>query len=370
LNALVGGVVVLVVSPAVCSLNKKVGWFSDTFEQNNGIATYLQEILPVIKARDCFDVTLYTGRVSRDYSFPVESLKHLPFPLFPSYDVVLSPFKWFKCDVVHAHTPYLLGVKAAKLDVPKVVTAHFLPFHFIEWAFGTNPPAAAEKIGWAFESWFLNQFDVVVCQTRVGRKYFHKMGLKKPVQVIPNGMNLAKYKGGSAKRFYEHYGFKDFALFVGRVDASKHPEWIVEAARQLPKQLFVISGTGTMVDKLERLPNIKFLGRLSRSDLIDCYNAAIVALMPSKVETEGLVAQEAMACGTPVIISDNEVLREVVGDAGLVCRNADELAKHVVAIAGDAKLKKELSERALAKVAERDINKSVSALFDLYEELL
>jgi glycosyltransferase involved in cell wall biosynthesis len=125
-----------------------------------------------------------------------------------------------------------------------------------------------------------------------------------------------------------------------------------------------------MVDKLERLPNIKFLGRLSRSDLIDCYNAAIVALMPSKVETEGLVAQEAMACGTPVIISDNEVLREVVGDAGLVCRNADELAKHVAAITGDAKLKKELSERALAKVAERDINKSVSALFDLYEELL
>jgi len=358
------------VSAAACNKNKRIGWFSDTFEQNNGIATYLQEILPVIKARDCFDVTLYTGRVSRDYAFPVESLRHLPFPLFPSYDLVLSPFKWFKCDVIHAHTPYLLGIKAAKLEMPKVVTAHFLPFHFFEWAFGSNQPAIIENAGWAFESWFLNQFDVVVCQTKVGRKYFHKMGLKKPVQVIPNGMNLSRYKGGSAKRFYEHYGFKDFALFVGRVDASKHPEWIVEAARRLPKQLFVISGTGTMVDKLEHLPNIKFLGRLSRSDLIDCYTAATVALMPSKVETEGLVAQEAMACGTPVIISDNEILNEVVGKAGLVCRNAEELAAHVETIAGDSKLRKELGARALAKVGERDVTKSVDALFDLYEELL
>ncbi|MFH1779868.1 MAG: glycosyltransferase [Candidatus Micrarchaeota archaeon] len=351
-------------------MRERIYWFSDTLEQNNGIATYLQEMMPLISSQKNCSVDLYCGRVTRDYSFPVHSLPYLSFPLFPSYDIVLPLLKKFDCDIVHAHTPYVLGWKAVKLEVPKVVTAHFLPFHFLEWAFGSKPPKMLEKLGWAYEDWFLNQFDLVICQTKVGRQYFHAKGLKKPVKVIPNGMNLSKFKQASAKRFYEHYGMKDFALFVGRVDASKRPEWIVDAAKRLPDKLFVIAGAGKMLEQLEKPKNVKFLGRMSRSDLLDCFKAASVVMMPSIVETEGLVVQEAMACGTPVVISDNEVLAEVVGKAGLVCRNSLELSQHVQSVMEDPALRKDLSEKCLEKVAERDINKSIEALLDLYQELL
>ncbi|NUN11921.1 glycosyltransferase, partial [Candidatus Micrarchaeota archaeon] len=298
------------------------------------------------------------------------SLPYVSFPLFPSYDIILPFLKKFEYDVIHAHTPYFLGLKAAKLEIPKVVTAHFLPFHFLEWAFGTNIPSVLEESVWKYEAWFLNQFDEVICQTKTGRNYFRKKGVKRPIHVIPNGMNLSKFKDASAKRFHQHFGFKDFALFVGRVDASKRPEWIIDAAKRLPTKTFVIAGSGTMLDKLEKPPNVKFLGRLSRSDLLDCFKAASVAMMPSVVETEGLVAQEAMACGTPVIVSDNEILNEVVGKAGLVCKNSTQLAEHVEAVIDDAKYRKELSEVALEKVKERDINNSVNSLIDLYQEIV
>ncbi|MFH1107560.1 MAG: glycosyltransferase [Candidatus Micrarchaeota archaeon] len=350
----------------------KVAWFSDTFEQNNGVATYLQETLPVLSKK--INVTLYTGRVTKEYPFPTVSLNYVEDPLLPSYDVVVPPVKPVKCDVAHAHSQYSLGVFASQFKVPKVVTAHFVAGHFLEFFFKSAPvPKFLEDAVWAYEIWLLNSFDRVVCQTAAGKDMFRKLGLKRKVEVIANGINLDNYPSADGSRFRRKYGIAEpFALFIGRLDASKQPHWVVEVARRLPQMQFIISGAGTLEAELRKgaPPNVLFYGRLPRQDLLDCYNAAFALLMPSLVETEGLVAQEAMACGTPVLISDLDILKEVVGSGGIACSNSLDMYDKLKTLLDNPERQKELSAKAVEEVAKRDINISVRKLVSLYESLL
>lgn len=348
-----------------------VAWFSDTFEQNNGVSVYLHETLPLLSKK--ISVKLYTGRVLHPYPYPVQTLPHLEDPLLPDYDIVLPPGDPIPADVVHAHSQYTLGVYAARFPGPRVITAHFVPYHFLEFFFGSKQPEFLSDYVWKYETWLLNQFNRVICQTHAGAKLFKKEGLTSRVEVIANGINLEKYKRVSGARFRKKYGFrKPFALFIGRLDASKRPEWILQTAGNLPELDFLISGKGLMEDELRKQApsNVKFLGKLPREDLLDCYAAASVLLMPSAIETEGLVAQEAMACGTPVFISDLDVLREVVGKAGIVCRSFEEMAEKLAQFMDQKRKQKELHALALQEIKKRDISLSIEKLVKLYRNLV
>jgi len=349
----------------------KLAWLSDTLEQNNGIATYLQETLPLVSKK--VDVTLYTGRVTKKYDFKTVSMHYQKYPLMKNYDIITPPFPKIEADVIHAHTPYSTGLHAVKLKIKKVITAHFLPYHFLEWAFGSNQPKAFRDAIWKYEIWLLNKFDKVICQTHAGKKLFRSKGLRKPVEVIANGINLKNYSG-NAERFRKKYGIKDeFGLFIGRLDASKQPKWIINIAKSYPERKFIISGTGTMGKELKKAApnNIKFYGRFdSRQDLLDCYAACSALMMPSLVETEGLVAQEAMAVGAPVLISDLDILMEVVGKGGAACKNSKEMGERMEQIFDSNELQNEMSAKANIEVKKRDINISVEKLVKLYESLL
>ncbi len=348
----------------------QVAWLSDTFEQNNGVATYLQETLPMLSKK--ISVTLYTGRVTRKYDFPTVSLNSVQDPLMPQYDVIIPPVKPIKCDLVHGHSQYSLGVFASKFKVPKVITAHFIPLHTLESIFGPTPPKVLEDGIWKYEIWLLNQFDAVVTQTEAGKRMFQKRGLKRRVEIIANGINLENYKGANAGRFRKKYGLeKPFALFVGRLDSSKQPHWVIEIARGMKDVQFVISGNGTLEAQLKSMApkNVTFFPRFPRQDLLDAYAACSTLMMPSLIETEGLVAQEAMACGAPVLISDLDILKEVVGKAGFACRSSAEMASKLEEIVGDIGKQSEMHTVAKEEIKKREIGLSIDKLVKLYESL-
>ena len=68
---------------------------------------------------------------------------------------------------------------------------------------------------------------------------------------------------------------------------------------------------------------VRFLGRVPDDDLPLWYNVATVFAYPSLYEGFGLPALEAMACGTPAVVSSTPALREVVGDAGITVDPGD-----------------------------------------------
>lgn len=345
----------------------EVAWISNTFEQFNGITFYMKRICPLLSEK--IKLKVYTGRVKGKYPFETISLPAIPNPVFAEYDLVIPFFKP-KADVLHVHTPYGMGLATFTSEIPKVATTHSLPHHMFEFAFKERIPENLLGIGWKYLIWFFNHFDCVVCQTHATERMFRSRGLRAKTEVIPNGINLDEFRDPNPERFRKKYGIGEpFAMFLGRFDFTKRPDWVIEVAKNLPEYKFLLVGFGPLDRSLPRLQNTIFLRSLSAGDKIDAYSAASALIMPSRVETEGIVAQEAMACGTPVITAENEVLKEVVGDAGFACRDVRDMTEKVRSLLEDEKLLLEYRERAREQVKKRDIRLSVEKLINLYRRL-
>lgn len=120
-----------------------------------------------------------------------------------------------------------------------------------------------------------------------------------------------------------------FLFFMGTLEPRKNLVTLIEAYAQLPKSeripLLLGGGKGWMYDEIfatiERHDlgdQVRWLGYLPAEELPLWYNSAEIFVLPSVFEGFGLPVLEAMACGTPVIVSNASSLPEVVGDAGLV----------------------------------------------------
>ena len=88
--------------------------------------------------------------------------------------------------------------------------------------------------------------------------------------------------------------------------------------------MLVVAGDGSrraaLAYRAARLP-VRFAGHITdRDDVAALLASADVAVAPGPVETFGLAALEALACGTPVVVNDASALPEVVGDAGMAVR--------------------------------------------------
>lgn len=129
--------------------------------------------------------------------------------------------------------------------------------------------------------------------------------------------------------FKQKNGLPDrFWLFLGTLEPRKNLITLIEAYAALPANerlpLILAGGKGWLYDDIfaavERynlVRDIHFPGYLPVEDLPLWYNSAEGFIYPSVFEGFGLPVLEAMACGTPVIISDASSLPEVAGDAGI-----------------------------------------------------
>ena len=113
-----------------------------------------------------------------------------------------------------------------------------------------------------------------------------------------------------------------FALAVSSLDPRKNFSSLISAFQGVSGCKLYIVGTYNRVFTAgnvcsRQLPSVKFLGRVTDSELIRLYNQANCFVFPSVYEGFGLPPIEAMHCGCPVLASDIPVVREVCGDAAL-----------------------------------------------------
>ena len=124
--------------------------------------------------------------------------------------------------------------------------------------------------------------------------------------------------------------YRGFVLCVGTLEPRKNLELVIRAYSRLPEHfrrrrpLVMVGMRGWLTSKLESLMQpmvasgeIRPLGFTSDEDLAVLYSAALTLVYPSLYEGFGLPPLEAMASGTPVIVSDRSTLPEVVGTAGV-----------------------------------------------------
>jgi glycosyltransferase involved in cell wall biosynthesis len=160
----------------------------------------------------------------------------------------------------------------------------------------------------------------------------------------------------------QKYGLPQcFFLYVGSLEPRKNLDSAIRAMGQFQgkEKLVVVGASGWMNSDLHELiekhrDKVQFLGYVPQSDLAALYSAATATVYPSLYEGFGLPVVESMACGTPVLTSDNSSLAEVGCGAALLLKepkDPQEIALALAKLAEDTKLHQELAacgkERAL-----------------------
>jgi glycosyltransferase involved in cell wall biosynthesis len=136
------------------------------------------------------------------------------------------------------------------------------------------------------------------------------------VTVTPHGVDPAFTPGDGS-----HDGY---LLFVGAVQERKDPLAALEAADAAGLPL-VVAGPEKEPELARELRarGADVRGWVEKPELAELYRRAAALILPSRYEGFGVPALEAMASGTPVVLSDDEALREVAGDAGIYGDLAD-----------------------------------------------
>ena len=167
-----------------------------------------------------------------------------------------------------------------------------------------------------------------------------------------------------------------YILFVSTIEPRKNLDTLLDAWAMMRDRpdLVVVGGWGWRYEpiraRMERLgPRLHHIHGLDPVDLPAVYNMALALAHPAWYEGFGLPPLEAMACGTPAIVSDRSSLPEVVGDAGLIVPADDSSAwtRALEAVVGDGKLANELRRRGILRAAEFSWSRSAEMTWRVIE---
>lgn len=275
-------------------------------------------------------------------------------------------------DVVHAHD-WLVAYAAAGLraafDLPVVATIHATEYGRHQGYL----PGPMNKLIHQVEWWLTYEARRVVACSEYMRKQIGDI-FQLPhdkTDVVPNAVATRDFaipdEEVDAFRARATPDGQRMVLFAGRLEYEKGVQTVLRALERVQAAVgpvvFYVAGVGTYSDELRRLVDeldlvdvVRFTGFLEDHELRLHYAAADVAVAPSIYEPFGLVAVEAMACGTPVVVGDTGGLREIVsGGHGLSFppQDADELAERLVAVLDDPALAAGLVARGRRRIAQR-----------------
>ncbi len=276
----------------------------------------------------------------------------------------------YDVDVIHAHD-WLVTYAAAALkeifSLPVVATVHATEYGRHQgWL-----PGPMNKLIHQVEWWLTYEARRVITCSSYMRQQVEDLFVLPPekVDVVPNGIDLRDFEvdpeEAAAFRRSVTGPRTRMVLFAGRLEYEKGVQTVLRALQRVRSQVgptrFFVAGVGTYSGELRRQVrdlglrhHVRFTGFLEDHELRLHYAAADVAVAPSIYEPFGLVAVEAMACGTPVVVGDTGGLREIVsGGTGLAVTPQDEdaLAQALVRVLSDDELAAGLVARGRARIA-------------------
>ena len=215
-----------------------------------------------------------------------------------------------------------LGLWARAAGVPSTVIAHERVDGVLR-AFSPLGPWGAQLAADRHNATTAKRFDRVVTTTRFAAQEFARIGI--PTDHVPLGVDLERFRPINRPQT----DGVPLLVLCSRLSREKRPDLAIEALRVLhrvgcPARL-VVAGSGPLAASLRRrargLP-VEMVGHLSdRSSVAGLLGSADVVLAPGPVETFGLAALEALACGTPVVAASTSAVAELVeGGAGRSAR--------------------------------------------------
>jgi D-inositol-3-phosphate glycosyltransferase len=218
------------------------------------------------------------------------------------------------------------------------------------------------------------------------------------ISVIPCGVDPSLFIPRNAEQSKAHLGLPDkrYILFVGRIDPVKGIDTLLRAIKRVKEarnaredvHLLIIggdldhteAGQNSEINKLKRLTGsleikdmVTFLGAQRQDQLPYFYAAADMCILPSRYESFGMVALEAMACGTPVIASKVGGLASFIqnGMSGLLIPEGDEvsLAEKILLLLTNTSFKDTLGGEARNRALEFSWPLVTQQVLSLYQNM-
>ena len=260
-------------------------------------------------------------------------------------------------DVIYAHDwlSFGAGIEAKRATgKPLIVHVHATEYDRSGGESGINPHVyGIEKQG-------MEEADCVIAVSEFTKNIIvRSYGIPaEKVRVVHNGIDETTAPSGSGvqrMRALKQAGNK-IVLFLGRITLQKGPDYFIRAAKRVLEKnknvFFVISGSGDMEGNMMRLAvalgisdKVLFSGFLTGNDRHEMYTAADLFVMPSVSEPFGITPLESMRLGTPVLISKQSGVSEVVHHALKVdFWDVDDMAAKMLAVVGLPALSQTLSE--------------------------
>jgi glycosyltransferase involved in cell wall biosynthesis len=199
------------------------------------------------------------------------------------------------------------------------------------------------------------------------------------IRTIYNGVEFQKSAGNAPELIAQikKRGGK-IVLYAGRITLQKGPDYFVSLAKKIldyePDAFFVVSGSGDMEDymvrevsKLGIAKNFIFCGFLRGQELATIYRESDIYVMPSVSEPFGILPLECMISDTPVLVSKESGVSEVVSCA-LKSHfwDIDDMADKVVSVLRHRKLQNHLSVNGRTEAKEIHWKKAAQSLISLY----
>jgi len=219
-----------------------------------------------------------------------------------------------------------------RYDIVVPVNGGFMPaiLRIVTWLYGGKMIISGQSgIGWDDRNNLWCFPDVFVALSEKAKNWAKKVNPFVKVVEIANGVDLEKFKLKTQKSKVKNK-FKT-VLAVGAFVKSKRLELAIEAVSRLKDAKLVIAGGGG--DKKQEIIDygLKILGKdlfnvisIPFEKMPKIYQAADVFTLPSESsEAFGNVLVEAMACGLPVVATDDPIRREIVGNAGILVDPTD-----------------------------------------------
>ena len=251
-------------------------------------------------------------------------------------NTVREEVKIFKPDIIHAQHLWITPYAARETGIPYVVTVH-----------GTDIKGFKKDKryhGYALKG-AQNASMVITISKQVDREtkeLYHVEDERR--KIIYNGYDTELFKPKKVLltevlKKYKISETPDYVVFfAGKLAHFKGVDVLLKAAKIYENQvkgkvITLIAGHGILYDELNKLKenlelkNTFFLGHLTQEELIDLFNIADVSTVPSRSEPFGLVAIEALACGTPVVATNQGGLPDFINkDVGSLVEVEDEIA--------------------------------------------
>lgn len=374
-------------------------------EKISGVGEYAREIVRYLPKSDSSHQFIFFSnaqrQVSRNFDFlekyPNTKLKRFRYPNkllnffiwyfdWPKLDKMIGPPRLGeagKADIFFAPNINFLAVsKKCKL----VTTFHDLSFERFPEFFTTknrlwhyyfvNPRRIAKKSG---------HIITVSQSTRNDLEELYKINAKK-ISVVRHGISgdyrIISRNDPKLLETQKKYNLPyKFILYLGNIEPRKNIESAIEAYKKLRKEKpalekykLVLAGNisprcyGIIKKKKE---DILPIGYIDRADKSFVYNLASLFVYPSFFEGFGLPILEAMACGTPVIASNNSSIPEVAGNAAVLVdpNRPQEISEAMRNILCDKKLYEKLRERGLKQAKKFDWKKAAKETLNIFQKI-